>query len=236
MAGVTDDELGRYGKTIRPNCLPANIAVNKLDVRAGDPRPYDGGGGEPVLAQIRELNAVGGEFTATTLAAGESYVDGNAGSIAQEFNVHILGAHNYSSQPTDEIPVWTSVGMIHAYNQDRQEVQVQTAETTISSYDNPLAALSTQTATSGEITDIAEDLELELPPYDLDDDGDSVRPLAISPLRVVPYSNGEVNTATVTLKNVFLPAGFAMVDMGKAGLSGTFDVSVKAVLECRDWE
>ena len=126
--------------------------------------------------------------------------------------------------------------MIHAYNQDRQEVQVQTAGTTITSYDNPLAALSTQTATSGEITDIAEDLELEAPPYDLDDQGDSVKPVAIANLRVQPFTSGQSNTSTVTLKNVFLPAGFACFDMGKAGLEGTFDVSVKAVLECRDWE
>lgn len=232
LAGVSDDELGRYGKTIRPNVQPSNISVQKLDVQVGNFFPYD----QPNPAQIKTADAEGGDWNATTLAAAESYVDANLGSIAQEFNLHILGGHVYSSQPTDEIPVWSSVGMIHAYNQDRQEVQVQTADTTIASYDNPLAALSTQTATSGEITDIAEDLELEAPPYDLDDDGDSTRPLAIAPLRVQPYSSGEANTATVTLKNVFLPAGFAMIDMGKAGLTGIFDVSVKAVLECRDWE
>ena len=126
--------------------------------------------------------------------------------------------------------------MIQAYNQDRQEVQVQTAGTTIESYDNPLAAISMQTATSGEITEIAEDLELEQPPYDLTDDGDSTKPVALAPLRVQPYSSGQSNTSTVTIRNVFLPAGFALLDMGKNGLTGTFDVSVKAVLECRDWE
>lgn len=231
-AGVTDDELGRYGKTIRPACFSSDIGTDEMSVQIGDPKPYD----QPILAQIADADATGGDWSRTTLAAGESYVDGNAGSIAQEFQLHILGDHQYTSQPVDEIPVWNSVGMIKAYNQDRQEVQVQTADTTIASYDNPLAALSTQTATSGEITDIAEDLELEAPPYDLSDDGDSVKPLAIAPLRVQPYTSGDINTATVTLKNVFLPAGFAIIDMGKGGLTGTFDVSVKAVLECRDWE
>lgn len=231
-AGVTDDELGRYGKTIRPACFSSDIGTDEMSVQVGVPFPYD----QPELAKIRSADAIGGDWSRTTLAAGESYVDGNAGSIAQEFSLHILGDHQYTSQPVDEIPVWNSVGMIKAYNQDRQEVQVQTFDTTIASYDNPLAALSTQTATSGEITDIAEDLELEAPPYDLVDDGDSVKPLAIAPLRVQPYTSGDINTATVTLKNVFLPAGFAIFDMGKAGLTGTFDVSVKAVLECRDWE
>lgn len=231
-AGVTDDELGRYGKTIRPSCFSSDISTDQLSVQTGDPKPYD----QPNLAQIKDRAATGGDWDRTTLAAGESYVDGNAGSIAQEFHLHVLGPHQYSSQVTDEIPVWTSVGMINAYNQDRQEVQVQTADTTISSYDNPLAALSTQTATSGEITDIAEDLELELPPYDLTDDGDSTKPVAVTSLRVQPYTDASSNTASVTLKNVFLPAGFAIFDMGKGGLTGTFDVSVKAVLECRDWE
>lgn len=230
-AGVELEELGRYGKTIRPACFSSAISTDQLNVQVGEPKPYD----QPDLAQIKDESANGGDWDRTTLAAGESYVAGT-GSIAQEFGLHILGSHVYTSQVTDEIPVWSSVGMIQAYNQDRQEVQVQTAETTIESYDNPLAALSTQTATSGEITDIAEDLELEAPPYDLTDNGDSIKPLAVTALRVQPYSSGDTNIASVTLKNVFLPAGFAIFDMGKAGLTGTFDVSVKAVLECRDWE
>lgn len=231
-AGVTDEELGRYGKTIRPTVFSNEVTVDNMSVQVGVVKPYD----QPNLAHIKDGAAAGGDWNPTTLAAGESYVDGNAGSIAQEFYLHILGDHRYTSQVAGEIPVWQSVGMIKAYNQDRQEVQVQTADTTIVSFDNPLAALSTQTATSGEITDIAEDLELEAPPYDLADGGDSTKPLAIAPLRVQPYTSGQSNTTTVTLKNVFLPAGFAILDMGKAGLSGTFDVSIKAVLECRDWE
>ena len=231
-AGVTSDELGRYGKTIRPALFSSDISVTNTALQIGSPKPYD----QPDLANIADQDATGGDWDLTTLAAGESYVDGGAGSIAQEFQLHILGPHKYTSQPVDEIPVWNSVGMIHAYNQDRQEVQVQTAGTTIESYDNPLAALSTQTATSGEITDIAEDLELEAPPYDLSDNGDSVKPVAVASLRVQPMTSGDLNTNAVTIKNVFLPAGFAAFDMGKGALSGTFDVSVKAVLECRDWE
>lgn len=232
-AGVTDEELGRYGKTIRPTVFSNAITVDNMSVQIGDVKPYDPPG---QLAAINDGAATGGDWNPTTLAAGESYVDGNAGSIAQEFYLHILGDHKYTSQVAGEIPVWQSVGMIKAYNQDRQEVQVQTADTTIASFDNPLAALSTQTATSGEITDIAEDLELEAPPYDLTDDGDSTKPVALASLRVQPFTSGDTNNTTVTLKNVFLPAGFAIFDMGKAGLTGTFDVSVKAVLECRDWE
>jgi hypothetical protein len=242
-AGITEEELGRYGKTIRPRVVSNTYRYDDCKVQIGTLNEGDPGSG--VLAKITDAAAaayavdgsgVSVNWVPSTLAAGESYVDGGAGSIAQEFSLHILGPHTYDSQPADEIPVWDSVGMIQAYNQDRQEVQVQTAGTTIESYDNPLAAISMQTATSGEITDIAEDLELEQPPYDLTDDGDSIAPVALAPLRVQPYTDLGNNTSTVTIRNVFLPAGFALLDMGKNGLTGTFDVSVKAVLECRDWE
>jgi hypothetical protein len=229
--GVTKSEIGRYSHTIRPNMFDSSINTDLLAVQLGEPKPLD----LPNLAQIQSLNAIGGDWDITTFVSASQYTLAADAAVADSWTVHLLGKHQESAGgPVDASPRYTSVGMIHAYNQDRQQVQVQLEGTAIKALDNPLAALITQDVTSGELSEIVSEQETQLPPYDLVRDGDSVKPVALGEFRSTSYFDTGL-PSSVTLKNVFLPAGFAAIDMGKGGLTGTFDVCVKALVECREW-
>jgi len=230
--GVTKSEIGRYSHTIRPILFDNTISTDKLEVQIGKPTPGDGGG---TLAQIVSLDSTGGEWDITKFVSAVQYSQAADKPMANPWTVHLLGKHEeLPGGPTDAGPRYASVGMIHAYNQDRQQVQVQVEGTAIKALDNPLAALITQDVTSGELSEIVSEQETQAPPYDLVRDGDSVKPVALGEFRSTSYFDTGL-PSSVTLKNVFLPAGFAAIDMGKAGLSGTFDVCVKALVECREW-
>lgn len=229
--GVTKSEIGRYSHTIRPNLFDSSISTDDLDIQIGDPKPVD----LPVLAKIDSNDATGGDWDRTTFVSASQYTLAADAAIADTWTVHLLGKHQESAGgPVDASPRYVSVGMIHAYNQDRQQVQVQLEGTAIKALDNPLAALITQDVTSGELSEIVSEQETQLPPYDLVRDGDSVKPVALGEFRSTSYFDTGL-PSSVTLKNVFLPAGFAAIDMGKGGLTGTFDVCVKALVECREW-
>lgn len=228
--GVTKSEIGRYSHTIRPALLSPTISVEELDVQRGNPKKFD----SPDLARIDSGDVTGGDWDRTQVVSAITYSD-DGSPLANSWGIHILGDHHTDgTPPVGTMDKYISVGMITAYNQDRQSVQVMTDDTSINEINNPLAALLTQDVTSAEISTLVSAQEEQLPPYDIGRAGDSAKPLALGDLRVTPFFDTGV-PASVTLRDVFLPAGFAAIEMGKAGLSGTFDVKVKALVECRDW-
>ena len=199
-AGVSENEMGRYSHTIRPRMFAKAISVDNMTTQLGKAFPAD-----IAEAQIVPTDAIGGDWDLTKLASSIPFFTGTGTEDAGDiWNLHILGDHTIDATFNDK-EIWESVGMILAYNQDRQEVQVQTADTSIEP-SNPLAALKSQTPSAAEITEIVEEQEEQLPPYDLGDLGDSTNAAHAATVRVVPYTGGDINTAQVTLKNVFLPA------------------------------
>lgn len=240
-SGVSKKEMGVYGKTLRPY-FDALHADDPTSPRTPTYAYYFSA--EDAM-YTRSL--AGGEWTYSQYATVPAYEEqaGPEGVLpmVDEWPAHLFDesvvdqTSDGSAGGTTPAVTWSSVGMIHAYNLDRQAVQVQTANTTVDAPNNPLAALAgAGNQATGEIADIAEDQELELPPYDLDDGGDSVH-FVQGALRKVASTGG-----SVTFRNVFLPAGYMRVitatEDGQGGLTYVtqkVDIDVLANVECRDF-
>ena len=239
-SGVTKSEMGKYGKTIRPY-LDANHA-NRLYTAELQPgfrvHSEDVGVGEMTFTAY-----AGGEWTRSNFATVPMYssenpsAGGPEGTLApvDQWDIHLADANvveaTSSGAGSPETVTYSSVGVIHSYNLDRQAVQTMTTDTTLDGPSNPLAALAASgNQATGEIIDIAEDQELELPPYDLTDDGDSVKIVQLDRWQY-PSTYG----STHTFRNVFLPGG--MFRIGSSVNNASFDVRVEVLgeFECRDF-
>ncbi len=217
-AGVEGDEMGRYGKTIRA----------RLDAGHAN--------GTELIAQTFTSAAANelfdkGEWTYTQLAttpifSGIATPSGTSEPWADSFPLHICEANVEDQAGSDtESGTYKSVGMIHSYNLDRMEVVTPLPATALASPTNPLAALrSSGNQATGEVLDIAIDQELEQPPYDQSDNGDSIQTV-----------NGQLVTSTSEFTTVrftaFLPAGLARIVLG-----GPTSMNVRVVgkVLCKD--
>jgi len=218
-AGVEDDELGRYGKTIRPLLDPSQEADGTLDLV---PATFESDG---TLWPID-----GGEWSYTTLATTPIYTD--AAQIiaesgwADEFNLHICEETAVQGASADESGYYKSVGMIHAYNVDRMEPVTPGFGETVEGPSNPLAALiSSGNQATGEVLEIAIEQELETPPYDIVDAGDSIQTLVKG-----------FGASTAEMPNIrfsaFLPAGLARLTFGTS--NSLMEVNVLGKVLCKD--
>ena len=220
-AGVTGNELGKYGKTIRPYLDSMHLAdgSNTLDpvTEYSDPS-----------AGVRVLT--GGDWTYSELAVTPAYEEGVPVTPeldwADSFDLTICDPNVVQGSSEFESGYYKRVGMIHSYNLDRQDVFTPTtAGEVISGPSNPLSQLiSSGNQAVGEVIDIAEEQELEAPPYDITDDGDSVYALVNS----FGASSASIPTFRFT---AFLPAGLARISVG----SGTnLRVRVLGKMLCKD--
>ena len=116
--------------------------------------------------------------------------------------------------------------MIHAYNVDRMEVITPNFGETLDGPSNPLAALiSSGNQATGEVLELAIEQELETPPYDIVDAGDSIQTL----VRGFGASTAEVPNIRFSC---FLPAGLARL---KTGFNDSFmEVTVLGKVLCKD--
>lgn len=249
-AGITRSEMGKYGKTIRPyfDLCHANDEGETTNFTYYESNPIvarelcPGAGGEN--PEMIPVQATGGEWTRTVLTSADPtpLVTGAPGQeldLDDMWTIHLLGGHDTSGPP------WASVGMVLAYNEDRMEVVTPDADETVTA-NNPLALLTSQTVTGGAVAEIAEDQELEATPYDISDDGDSIRKVPVGELRCVPYSDtvsGKAYAQQVTIRNVFLPAGYLAMSFSEA-LNGSFTedadycavhFDVHGIVDCKDW-
>ncbi len=241
-AGIRGDELGRYGKTMRPFF----DYQHALSVVSDDPKDYWNydqfnpyrvekemditGTGNTGEWNIEPM--VGGDWDRSKLTASTPGKDGDNPQVDEWF-IHLAGSH-ITGQGKG---IYDSVGMVLAYNEDRMEVITPGTEETVVG-NNPLALLRSQSITGGAAVDIAEDQELEDPPYDINDGGDSIHLNEIELFKIVPYTSDESNSNQITLRNLWLPAGYCGFAFSKApaGLQDDLEiiVDVKAVWECRE--
>lgn len=219
-AGVTEGELGRYGKTIRPYLDGAHSAGTTLDPVTlhsdGSTVTYDAG-----------------EWTYSKLAVTPTYhatvpVDPTEEYWADAFDLHICEENIVQGSSLEESGYYKSVGMIHSYNIDRQEVTTATSgsDEAITGPSNPLAQLiSSGNQAVGEVIEITEDQELELPPYDLDNDGDTIETV----ISAMVASSAQ----TPTLRfSAFVPAGLARLTIGFSDMN--LAVRVVGKVMCKD--
>ena len=225
-SGVTEDEKGRYGKTIRPLL---DDLMEADDTNVLDPLTFKGAQG-PTGAPTAHIYE-GGEWTYTSLATTPIYEEGSlvqtTDSWADAFNLHICDENVVVGATSVFSGTYKSVGMIHSYNIDRMEVVTPDADTTITGPSNPLAALiSSGNQATGEVIDIAENLELELPPYDLDDNGDSIF------MNVEGYGVTKSTGGTISF-NAFVPAGLCRYFLPEEN-TAALEVTVLGKVLCKD--
>jgi hypothetical protein len=124
--------------------------------------------------------------------------------------------------------LYTKVGMIHSYNLDRMEVVTPGAAEILDGPSNPLAAIRSEgNRAAGEVLEVVKDQELEAPPYDLADNGDSIY-APIQALAQVPTTGG---TRSFT---AFLPAGLARMFITSTDNASTIEVEVLDKILCKD--
>jgi hypothetical protein len=176
-AGVSKEEMGRYGKTIRPYLNHAHYDAVK------------GNTSNKVLLPYSDLGVYqGGDWTHSKFAtvplyetpddpADQPIIMGDSSLyVTDEWEVTILDQNQIQATQNEDFTsgAYDTVGMIHSYNLDRQDVVTPTtAGETIQGPSNPLAALiASGNQAAGDILNITTEQELELPPYNTDDGGD----------------------------------------------------------------
>ncbi len=222
-AGVEGDELGRYGKTIRP-LLDVGQAADGADDLV--PLTYN----SDMTTYPNGWSLDGGEWSYTKLATTPIY-DESAQIIAEQkwadaFDLHICEENQVQGASGESSGYYKSVGMIHSYNIDRMEVVTPTLFDTVDGPSNPLAALiSSGNQATGEVIEITKDQETENPPYDQEDNGDTIQTI----VKGFKGSTAEVPNLRMT---VFMPAGLARLKVGLAG--GALEVRVLEKVLCKD--
>jgi hypothetical protein len=233
-AGVTESEKGRYGKTIRPY-LDAAMKSSGVIM---DPVLWDISGTPPVQTQ---------EWSYTQIAAAPGFDQaavGTEGAAAVDvYDLNVTGINQVASTTTLGTEYYSAVGMIHSYNQDRQEVVTPTLDSeTIEGHNNPLALLKQGGAVSGgEVMDIVQDQELEAPPYDITDGGLSTALCPIDIMQINPGNGGQNADGTPkdlipTQKStqIFVPAGLLYISSNVAATEALMMIDVVGKVLCKD--
>lgn len=240
-AGVSRSEQGKYAHTMRPYFDTLHKARAEL------------------VPLLQDGAIAGGEWTYTEIAASPGF-DGVAASgtggipMVDTYDLTILGENVVTGTASaGETTVFSSCGLIHSYNLDRMSEVTPAATEVLQGPNNPLALLRQGGGTTaGAVVDIAEDQELEAPPYDIGHVGDSVE-YEFGPIfRCVPHvqQNTVINTDPVsgvgsvgidavlkmgvgTVRGVFIPAGIFSCRFAES-TDTIFQVDVLAEVLCKD--
>ena len=247
-AGISRSEMGTYGKTMRPylDALHAGSQVSgagdeTVELESlitqwypADPDPTDPGQYRGLAA---DTDAGVGFWARSTFGTVPSYRADASGDAPEEdlgpvdeWTLTLANPYMVEDTSSEGVTVsYKSVGAIHAYNIDRQAVQVQEDDTSIDGPNNPLAQLqSAGNQATGEILEIAEAQEEMPPPYSLEDDGTSID-LSVLDTWQFPTTKG-----THTFRNIFVPAGMFRF-MTDADDDFTVNIEVLGEFECRDF-
>ena len=222
-AGVTASEQGRYGKTIRPY-LDATMKAGTIM----DPVGWD-------------LSAQTQEWSYTQIAAAPGFAADGTGTDGKEivdvYDLNIGGTNQVEHTATNGTQYFTAVGMIHSYNQDRQEVVTPTLDSqTVEGQNNPLALLKQGGSVSGgEVMDIVQDQELEAPPYDINDNGFSTSLGIYDIMQINPGYDGTTSVPVLRTAQVFVPAGLLLITALNADdSSASVLIDVVGTVLCKD--
>jgi hypothetical protein len=151
--------------------------------------------------------------------------------------LNITGINQVASTTALGTQYYSAVGMIHSYNQDRQEVVTPTIDSqTVEGHNNPLALLKQGGAVSGgEVMDIVEDQELEAPPYDITDGGFSTLPVVADIMQINPGYDGTSSVPVLKATQVFVPAGLMALNLDTASDSkAVLHIDVVGMVLCKD--
>ena len=227
QAGVSDSEKGRYGKTIRPY-----LDSTMISGTVRDPIGWDVSGTPPAQTQ---------EWSYTKIAASPGFgATGGTGTGGQEivdvYDLTICSPNQVDKTSSIGAEYYTSVGMIHSYNQDRQEVVTATVDSeTVEGQNNPLALLRQGGSVSGgEVMDIVEDQELERPPYDITDNGASTLIALSDIMQINPGYDGTSSVPVLRSTTLFVPAGILKIVTTAGDTNAGIVIEVLDKVLCKD--
>ena len=235
--GVEGNEMGRYGKTMRP-LLDTGMADD--DSKTLTAFTADSTHQSPFVTYS------GGDWSYTQLATTPLNTDEAAPLLADPriiwadaFHLKICEENEFDIPGSDASSgLYSKVGMIHSYNIDRQEVVTPgidpaTGEPVepgqvIEGPANPLAAIrATGNRAGGEVLELVKEQELELPPYDLDDNGNSID----TPMQALVQVPTTAGTKSFT---AFVPAGLARLYVDNIDNASRIEVEVLDKILCKD--
>lgn len=219
-AGInTREELGRYGHTMRPYLDVNHKGAVELTMTTVD-------------SSNNTISYNKGAWTYTVLSSAPTYTASDVPislqtqPIVDEWDLHICEPTLVTDGTTDKSGTYKSVGMIHSYNLDRV-IADPSALVSVEGPSNPLAQLiSSGDMGVGEVLEIAESLELELPPYDTISDGDTIYE-PVNAFKVSASTAGTINF------QCFVPAG--LLRLYNAGNSAyPLKIEVLGKVLCKD--
>lgn len=223
--GVEGNEIGRYGKTIRP-LLDTGMAADDTKTLVAV---------TPDSSHVNLIDYDVGEWSYTQLATTPlntdtlDTTDPMKIAWADAFYLKICEENEFDVAGTDDSSgLYSRVGMIHSYNLDRMEVVTPDADEILDGPSNPLAAIRSEgNRAAGEVLELIKDQELEAPPYDLADNGDSIY-APIQALAQVPSTGGSRSFTA------FLPAGLARMYINNTDNVSIIEVEVLDKILCKD--
>jgi hypothetical protein len=180
------------------------------------------------------------EWTYTQIASNPGFSAAAQGSDAQSlvdlYDLNICGTNQIAATSPGGSETYTAVGMIHSYNQDRQEVVTPTVGSqTVEGQNNPLALLRQGgSVTGGEVMDIVEDQELEKPPYDITDSGHSTTVAISDIMQINPGYDGTSSVPVLRQSTLFLPAGILKINSSASDDGASLLIEVLDTVLCKD--
>lgn len=162
--GISKSEMGRYGRLLRPYM---DLNHSKGTVYA-DARSFNlGATGSWQYSKISSNLDWPDDFDIASLATLD---------MIDSYTLHVCNDHVLDANvPVVEgVEQYDSIGMVLSYNQDRMELVVPQTDEAFNKI-NPLGALTSNDATGGEVSDTAAAQQVEEPPYDNQDAGDSIQ-------------------------------------------------------------
>jgi hypothetical protein len=226
--GVEGNEIGRYGKTMRP-LLDTGMATD--DSKTLTAFTADSTHQSPFVPYSA------GEWSYTQLATTPLNTDrvdsldpaGPMISWADAFYLKICEENEFDQSGTADFSgLYSKVGMIHSYNLDRMEVVTPDAGEILDGPSNPLAAIRSEgNRAAGEVIELIKDQELEEPPYDIADNGNSID----TPMQALVQVPTTAGTKSFT---AFVPAGLARLYVDNTDSASRIEVEVLDKILCKD--
>jgi hypothetical protein len=180
------------------------------------------------------------EWSYTVIASNPGFSAAATGSDGQSlvdlYDLNICGVNQVAATSPQGSETYTAVGMIHSYNQDRQEVVTPTLDSeTIEGLNNPLALLKQGGSVSGgEVMELAEDQELEAPPYDITDNGASTLVAVSDIMQINPGYDGTNSVPVLRTAQVFVPAGILKLYTTAGDTGASVLIDVVGMVLCKD--
>lgn len=227
-AGVDIDEMGPYARNLsfqfdntdvlKESCTDIFVLHN--------PKNYVAGSASSSPGMER---TVMGSWNYTDFASVPKSIDSSGAGVVEEaadrWSIHACGPSVVESTSLGGDEKYVSVGIIDAYLKSRRDYVKPDADDVIDIINNPLLSLTSQTATSGEVIEIAGQEMVIGTPYD------ESETTASSRTRLTEIEVQGSQTFKQTLRNVFVPAGWLQFSQGIVSAT----IKVHGVIECREY-